>query len=232
MKQQSPLQQATAFTLIELLVVIAIIAILAGLLFPVFAKARNSAEVTVCVSNLHQLGLAISMYTTDYDGLYPFAKDPTDLYTPVIWSKYPAFQAQLGSMPWIYDALYPYTHSHRLFECPSDYGSTIEDFTGQVLACAPTMYDKYHTSYLYRTELAFRHASDTSLSQPAAINVLLDASGLWHGSGPGDEAVGPSGFFPGSTAMRNRRYNVLFADEHVKSSTYDDVWAMWDTPLY
>ncbi len=231
MNRNSSLRDAPGFTLIELLVVIAIIAILAGLLFPVFAKARNSAEATVCVSNLHQLGLAINMYTADYDGLYPFAKDPTDAYTPVIWAKFPAFQAMLPTMPWIYDSVYPYTHSMRLFQCPSDDGSYIEDFTGQILTCTPTMFAKYHTSYLYRTELAFTHASDSSLAQPSATNVLLDASGLWHGSGPGDISVGPSGFYQGSQPMEQRRYNVLFADEHVKSSTYDQVWSMWDTPL-
>jgi general secretion pathway protein G len=229
-KNKSP-QQSAGFTLIELLVVIAIIAILAGLLFPVFARARNSAEATVCVANLHQLGLSISMYTSDYDGLYPFAKDPTDLYTPVIWAKYPAFEQQLPTMPWIYTALLPYTRSKRLFDCPSDDGSYIEDFTGQLLTCTPTMYQKYHTSYLYRTELAFRHSSDTSLAQPAVINVLLDASGLWHGSGAGDLSIGADGFYDGSPAMSERRYNVLFADEHVKSSTFQQVWAMWDTPL-
>jgi prepilin-type N-terminal cleavage/methylation domain-containing protein len=60
------------FTLIELLVVIAIIAILAAILFPVFAKARDRANNTVCVSNLKQIGTAITMYGEDYDGfIYP-----------------------------------------------------------------------------------------------------------------------------------------------------------------
>src|SRR5258706_516551 len=57
----------TGFTLIELLVVIAIIAILAALLFPVFAKARESARRTSCLSNLRQLNLAFQQYTQDYD---------------------------------------------------------------------------------------------------------------------------------------------------------------------
>src|SRR5438034_2820234 len=60
-----------AFTLIELLVVIAIIAILAAILFPVFAQARESARKASCLSNTKQLGLATMMYTQDYDEMYP-----------------------------------------------------------------------------------------------------------------------------------------------------------------
>jgi len=60
------------FTLIELLVVIAIIAILAAILFPVFARARGKARQAACVSNMKQIGLAMIMYATDYDQLLPY----------------------------------------------------------------------------------------------------------------------------------------------------------------
>src|SRR3954449_5967067 len=59
------------FTLIELLVVIAIIAIMAAILFPVFAQAREQARKASCQSNLKQLGLGLAMYTQDYDETYP-----------------------------------------------------------------------------------------------------------------------------------------------------------------
>jgi prepilin-type N-terminal cleavage/methylation domain-containing protein/prepilin-type processing-associated H-X9-DG protein len=62
-----------AFTLIELLVVIAVIAILAAILFPVFAQARERARMTACVSNMRQIGTALMMYAQDYDETFPYA---------------------------------------------------------------------------------------------------------------------------------------------------------------
>jgi prepilin-type N-terminal cleavage/methylation domain-containing protein/prepilin-type processing-associated H-X9-DG protein len=65
------MQRRKGFTLIELLVVIAIIAILAAILFPVFAQARDKARAAACLSNAKQIALALTMYTNDHDGTYP-----------------------------------------------------------------------------------------------------------------------------------------------------------------
>src|ERR1700710_1313325 len=98
---------ARGFTLIELLVVIAIIAILAAILFPVFAQAREKARGISCLSNTKQIGLATQMYAQDYDetleiSLYAqsFTVSPVVL---VAW----------------YDELFPYVKSAAVFQCPS-----------------------------------------------------------------------------------------------------------------
>jgi len=71
MRPAHPNKYRLGFTLIELLVVIAIIAILAAILFPVFAKVREKARQTACLSNQKQLGLAVMQYVQDYDESYP-----------------------------------------------------------------------------------------------------------------------------------------------------------------
>src|SRR5579871_4485812 len=80
MLTRRPCSRSSAFTLIELLVVIAIIAILAAILFPVFAKARERARMTTCESNLKQIGYAFTSYLSDYDETYP-----ADENDPFLW---------------------------------------------------------------------------------------------------------------------------------------------------
>jgi prepilin-type N-terminal cleavage/methylation domain-containing protein/prepilin-type processing-associated H-X9-DG protein len=97
-----PTHSRRAFTLIELLVVIAIIAILAAILFPVFAQAREKARQTTCLSNLRQIGTAAQMYAQDYDEHLPGTELGEDD----------------GEYFWI-EMLAPYTKNRDLFNCPS-----------------------------------------------------------------------------------------------------------------
>jgi prepilin-type N-terminal cleavage/methylation domain-containing protein/prepilin-type processing-associated H-X9-DG protein len=101
-----------AFTLIELLVVIAIIAILAAILFPVFAQAREKARQTACLSNLRQVGLGLQMYAQDYDEILPYA--PTDV---------PHFGKPNAPVSFL-SAIFPYTKSRSIYVCPSSVDPT------------------------------------------------------------------------------------------------------------
>ena len=99
-----------AFTLIELLVVIAIIAILAAILFPVFAQAKLAAKCTADLSNIKQIGTAMAMYTNDYDDRYTFAI-PDDWSGASIWGS--------SSLGWVL-TLQPYSKSLTLYRSPVD----------------------------------------------------------------------------------------------------------------
>jgi len=199
-----------------MLVVIAIIAILAAIIFPAFSTAREKARSIRCTSNLRQLGMAMGMYAQDYDDLFPYAVDPSDYYTPQIWNQYPYWQAQIPYMPWLHEILGPYIRNREIWECASDFGYDELDVAGVPLDARPSSYEKFKTSYLYRTELAFRRASISNLSYPADINVLMDGCGLWHGGG---------------FLFSQRRYNVLFADGHVKSRNRDEYMRAWSVPV-
>jgi len=109
------------FTLIELLVVIAIIAILAAILFPVFAQAREKARQATCLSNMKQIGLAALMYAEDWEGGMPFSRRNTPAaLMPDPWGGKPADWTGTGPQQtyWMHD-LYPYVKSWDLFHCPS-----------------------------------------------------------------------------------------------------------------
>jgi prepilin-type N-terminal cleavage/methylation domain-containing protein/prepilin-type processing-associated H-X9-DG protein len=109
------LKRRSAFTLIELLVVIAIIAILAAILFPVFAQARDKARAAACLSNCKQIGMAVMMYTQDYDEQFFWQADwgETDNWGSGSW----------GADYWSYVRWpvrhLPYIKNEEVFKCPS-----------------------------------------------------------------------------------------------------------------
>lgn len=218
------------FTLIELLVVIAILAILAGLLFPVFARAKAEGKKTVCMSNLKQIGSAIALYMQDHDDIFPHAVDPSDKYRPEIWADFPDFQARIPHMPLMNEALEPYAKNMQIFQCPSDTGTKVLDnHASWDFPSSPSMYKVYGSSYFYRTEIAFKFFSDTRFQLPANVNVMFDGAGHWHGSGPAlDREMDFEEMF---STLKGYRYNTLYGDWHVKSLTHSQLQMAWATPL-
>jgi prepilin-type N-terminal cleavage/methylation domain-containing protein/prepilin-type processing-associated H-X9-DG protein len=109
MRKPKSLSHPVAFTLIELLVVIAIIAILAAILFPVFAQAKAAAKQSQCLSNIRQIGLASFMYQNDFDDTYP----------PILPTQPPINGGGSWTRP--YDTMIsPYVKNDAIYFCPSD----------------------------------------------------------------------------------------------------------------
>jgi len=124
-------KKQSGFTLIELLVTIAIISILAAILFPVFARARENARRASCMSNLKQIGLGIMMYVQDYDERYPNWIELGNSCNATVDAGKPCrtFSVNSGTVDgvawgngykktWM-DFIYPYTKSTQVFICPS-----------------------------------------------------------------------------------------------------------------
>jgi prepilin-type N-terminal cleavage/methylation domain-containing protein/prepilin-type processing-associated H-X9-DG protein len=140
----------SGFTLIELLVVIAIIAILAAILFPVFAQAKAAAKKTACLSNTKQIGIGLYMYLTDFDDALPMANYPnptagyTGPYTHFAWMNGPG----ISSLVWA-DLVQPYTKNYDIFSCPVD-GATPLNLTSQPFTGKPSRLSYALNYYFFR----------------------------------------------------------------------------------
>ena len=208
------------FSLVETMVVIAILLILAGLLFPVFSSAKASAKARACASNLAQATKGIALYAIDADGLFPAAKDGFDLRRPA------SQPARVQGFPLLVDAVYPYTKSRAIFRCPQDTGlHVVESAFPEGLELYPSAFAATGMSYEYRTDLGASLVSDTRLEKPAEVNVLADMAGHWHGS---TRALTARDNFDGySENVPGYRYNVVYADGHVKLMNHSEMEGAW-----
>ncbi|MBD3293756.1 MAG: DUF1559 domain-containing protein [Armatimonadia bacterium] len=199
------------FTLIELLVVIAIIAILAAILFPVFARAREKARQASCLSNVKQMALGVLMYAQDYDEQWPYHYLLTSGTV-----QYPGGGTNAGMM-W-YNAIYPYVNNMQLFTCPSSSYKWNGNYTGGI---------RYgYSRYLGGDSMA-------EVDQPASTFVLGDSdyeSGQSALSYVLYSTYSPRTFF---APRHNDGGNMGLADGHAKwykvnGQTHDIPGVIWN----
>jgi prepilin-type N-terminal cleavage/methylation domain-containing protein len=207
------MQGRRAFTLIELLVVIAIIAILAAILFPVFAQAREKARQAACFSNCKQLGLAYLMYAQDYD----------ESIVPACNAK-AGYDLKNDPRAWYDGLLEPYVKSLSVFHCPSFRPSPYPSYLGTFIGYStrsnaiPVFSNNGWNSFVKTVRL-------TQASRPAEI--VMTFENTWGDLRGGDQTIriwsspdywDPSGYdwdkvYPG---RHFGGHNGVFVDGHVK----------------
>ncbi|MBM3498822.1 MAG: DUF1559 domain-containing protein [Armatimonadetes bacterium] len=200
------------FTLIELLVVIAIIAILAAILFPVFARAREKARQAGCLSNVKQLSLAVLMYTQDYDETYP----------PAVMSPDGGATLYTG-----FDLALPYVKNQQILLCPTDKQGRVNAayavFPGS-LALPPCSYaanisDPFMTAFVDPLPPSYVFGippplMGLSVVAEGDIQMPAQTTLLWDGTPGGAPAAGP---LLTVAPVHNGVFNMGFCDGHAKA---------------
>jgi len=200
------MQQRNGFTLIELLVVIAIIAILAAILFPVFARAREKARDASCLSNTKEITLGIVMYCDDYDGGYPLRY-------------YTASGAPCRTLYWPWLVM-PYVHLgtarggvQGIFKCPS-FRAREHQYAYTDWICGA------YSHYGINSASAFNQKKDCEINKPSETALIGEAS--YYSAAYG----GYAGYFlwygPWNDLSRydhNDRANIGYCDGHAKGGT-------------
>jgi prepilin-type N-terminal cleavage/methylation domain-containing protein/prepilin-type processing-associated H-X9-DG protein len=217
------MKKRVGFTLIELLVVIAIIAILAAILFPVFAKAREKARQITCASNEKQLGLSFVQYTQDYDEHWPVGYSATSPTSGTGWA----------------GQIYTYTKSAGVYKCPDDStaangtyspvsyaynsnfgaGVTNASITASASVVVLAEAEGVTTGVTTFPETT---ATATSPQSPSGNGLVTGTGGLTAGAsyytGPIQSQFGTTAIagFTGAQGLHTGGANYLLADGHVK----------------
>ena len=241
------LKPRAGFTLIELLVVIAIIAILASILFPVFAQAREKARAATCLSNQKQIALGILSYNQDYDGTYPMSVRADG----VEWTTMVQPYIKNGDVGGNTADGQPYNYSEGIFACPSF--PTVHpagtDHQANNFHLRYDVFPPYSNSTGYTwSPMRFPTVTESQVDSPASkmamdepgANTFTDSSSFayyvtdewawqsWHGAGKADIALANGDCdskvdWNWASCQMLPRYrhtnttNVLWLDGHVKS---------------
>ncbi len=195
-------RSARGFTLIELLVVIAIIAILAAILFPVFARAREKAKQTSCLSNMKQMGLAMLSYAQDYDER--FMRSAGYRGEPLVLDDDPDVYAY-----W-WQQLMPYMMNEQILACPADTNTTVSSGGSADPPDPRHNIDYTLNTYLAQDEMA---RIETPASRVALVEGVNNYARVMN---PESLRTGTTLNFLWSQTRHNDRSNALFCDGHAK----------------
>ena len=208
-----PRTRTAGFTLIELLVVIAIIAILAAILFPVFARARSKALQTQCLNNVKQLAMAVHMYLDDWDQFFPMGHIN-------------GYVAGVGLLPYV-------ANNYSLYRCPTDNNTRAAGLHAATYNFPISWYGgPYGFVYTYAgIEYAENSANLTDITQPASFVIISETEDAFISSEGADNwsVEAPNLSYAGASEFGNpwpdRHYtlrhgdngNCAFADGHARA---------------
>jgi prepilin-type N-terminal cleavage/methylation domain-containing protein/prepilin-type processing-associated H-X9-DG protein len=238
------------FTLVELLVVIAIIAVLAAILFPVFAQAREKARQTTCLSNMKQIGLAFAQYNSDYDSTYPTCDNDKAKIT----GEPPDPETPDADGPPEHDwhiVVQPYVKDFAILRCPSDTSLAPVDPKNPDLDVKKEYVSSYTVNGWAEYDLA-----ESAVRHPANWVLLGERNNVargpktwwmfywwvWQGDSPKiwPPTVSPDPTSKAKEDLATTRHsgisNWLYGDGHVKATQFSALWkpgkenAFWPNP--